>query len=77
MIHKIKLIPVSENSIKAGFIPKFAFHVAQFDGFSNHKGFVKQSPELIEILNEHLKTMEIDIPTEEPKPRLDQMSLGV
>ena len=76
MIHKIKLIPVSENSIKAAHIPKFAFHVAKFDD-GKHKGFIKQSPELIEILNEFLKGMEFEIPTDEPKPRLDQMALDM
>lgn len=76
MIHKIKLIPVSENSIKAGHIPKYAFHVAKFDD-GNHKGFVKQTPELIEILNNFLKGMEFEIPIEEPKPRLDQMPLDM
>lgn len=72
MLHKIKLMPVSEKAVKAGHIPKFTIMV-----FPKMGSAVKQTPELIEKLNEALKDSAFDIPTDVPAPRLDQMSFDM
>ena len=56
-MYKLKLIPVRENSIKAGFAPKYTFQVYS-DGQS---GPVKQSDELVEELNMCLENTPLSI----------------
>jgi hypothetical protein len=51
MAYRIKIVPVQETSIKAGFVPKYSIMIFDSEGGSA----LKQTPELIEELNECLK----------------------
>ena len=48
---KIRIIPVTESQITAGFAPKYTLQVRMFDG---HLA-IRQTPELIEELNKCLE----------------------
>jgi len=47
MSYKIRLIPITEAQIKAGFIPKYSFQIRQ----DNNPNSLKQDDKLIEELN--------------------------
>ncbi len=53
-MYKIKILPVRENSIKAGHIPKYTIQVQHYEDGRFRKN-IKQDDQLIEELNLCLK----------------------
>ena len=57
-MYKLKIFPISEKQVRAGFIPKYTFHVEYFED-GKFKCNATQTPELIEEIKSVVESLEI------------------